>query len=435
MEMARPGYSRYVLALLLGGYILNSFDRSILSLLLESIRLELDVSDTQLGLLSGLAFAVLYSTLALPIAAVADRGNRRSVLVMSVLVWSVMTAMCGLAGSFAALLVARMGVAVGQAGASPASHSLIADYFPVGRRATALAVYTLGAPAGAMLAGLLGGWGGEYLGWRDTLLLAGAPGLLLAPLLWLTVAEPRHSVAASAQPAAPPVATVLRHLWARPSFRHLCIACALHSIAIYSASSFNPAYLARSHGWTGMQAGQLVAMLGLSGVAGMYLGGVVTDLLGGRHAEPRWKLWVPAVATFALLPVQLVCYLGSGPLMAGAFLMSSLLSMVFFGPAYATAQALAAPRMRAVAAAMLLFFKAMIGMGLGPLLVGNLSDRLAPLAGPDALRYALLLVPLFHLWAAVHFLLAGRHLRADLSGMHALSDQTGGAHPVPAAGN
>jgi predicted MFS family arabinose efflux permease len=283
MNTARPGYSRYVLALLLAAYVLNSFDRAVLNLLLEPIRHELGATDTQLGLLSGLAFGLFYSGLAIPIAALADRWSRRNVLVLSILMWTLMTALCGLAGGFAALLLARIGVAVGQAGASPSAHSLIADYFPSGRRSTALAIYTLGAPAGSMLAGLAGGWGGEHLGWRATLLLAGAPGLLLAPLLFLTVAEPRHQpTVAEPAGAAPALREVLKHLWSRPSFRHLCIACALHSVAMYSSSSFNPAYLARSHGWDGTQAGQLVAMLGLMGLAGTFLGGVATDRLGGR---------------------------------------------------------------------------------------------------------------------------------------------------------
>jgi predicted MFS family arabinose efflux permease len=415
MKTGKPSYGGYVLALLLTGYALNSFDRSILNLLLEPIRLELGASDTQLGLLSGLAFGLVYSTLAIPIAALADRWNRRNVLVLSVLLWTSMTALCGLAGSFAALLLARVGVAVGQAGGSPASHSLLADYFPANRRATALGIYTLGAPAGAMLAGLFGGWGSEHLGWRATLLLAGAPGLLLVPLLFLTVAEPRHShPAALPAAAAPSMATVLRHLWSRPSFRHLCIACALHSVAMYSASSFNPAYLARSHDWDGVQIGQLVAMTGLAGLTGTFLGGLAADRLGVRHGDPRWHMWIPGVATFAVIPVQIVCYLGSGLPMVAAFLLSSLLSLVFFGPSYATVQALAAPRMRAVAASLLLFSKAIVGMGAGPLLVGAMSDRLAPLADERALGFSLLLVPMFNLWAAFHFFIGARHLRADL---------------------
>ena len=409
------GYRHYVLAVLLAAYTLNAFDRSILSLLLEPIRREFGVSDTQLGLLSGLAFALFYSTLAIPIAAIADRWSRRNVLALSVLVWTLMTMLCGLAGGFAALLIERIGVACGQAGCNPSAHSLLADYFPADQRATALGIYAMGASLGAMLIGLIGGWSSEHLGWRGTLLLAGSPGLLLVPLLFLTVAEPlRPQGDTPVHVSAPSLSTALAALWSRPSFRHLCLACALHSFAMYSSAAFNPAYLARSHGWSGVQIGQLVAMVGLMGLAGTMLGGFVTDRLGARSGEPRWQLWVPGAATLAVIPVQLVGYLGSGAAMVTALLLSSLLSLVFFGPSYSTAQAIAPPGMRAVAASVLLFSKAMIGMGLGPLLVGLASDRLMQVAGSHSLRFGLLLVPLFNLWAVVHFFVAARHIRADL---------------------
>ena len=415
MGGAKNGYRHYVLAVLLSGYVLNAFDRSVLNLLLEPIRQEFGLSDTQLGLLSGVAFALFYSTVAIPVATLADRWSRRNVLALSVLVWTVMTALCGVAGSFAALLLARIGVAVGEAGCNPPSHSLLADYFPAQQRATALGIYALGAPLGAMLTGLVGGWGSEHLGWRGTMLLAGAPGLLLVPLLFLTVAEPqRPAPRPRTQEPSTGMHAALSYLWSRPTYRHLCLAAALHSFAMYGASSFNPAYLTRSHGWTGSDIGQLVALTGLAGLAGTFLRGFVSDRLGAVRNEPRWQLWIPGIATFALIPVQMVSYLGSGSAMAIALLLSSLLSLVFFGPSYATAQALAQPGMRAMAAAMLLFSKALIGMGLGPLVVGMLSDQLAPVAGTDSLRYGLLLVPLFNLWAAWHFLLAARHLHRDL---------------------
>lgn len=406
-----PGYSHYVLALLLVAYTLNAFDRSILSLLLEPIRREFGTSDTLLGLLSGLAFGVFYSTLAIPVAALADRWHRRNVLVLSIAMWSVMTALCGLAGSFAALLLARIGVAAGQSGNNPASHSLIASYFPANRRATALGVLALGAPGGAMLAGWFGGWGSEALGWRTTMILAGLPGLLLAPLLFFTVAEPAQSRTSTHDPGAPPLRTALASLWSQPAFRHLCIASALHSLSMYASASFNPSYLSRSHGWDGAQTGHLVAMAGVAGLAGAFLGGIITDRLGARHGDARWQLWVPGIATLSVVPVQFTGYLGSGPAMVAALLGSSALSLVFFGPSYAMAQALAAPRTRAVAASLLLFSKAIIGMGLGPLLVGMISDLLAPTAGVHSLRFGLLVAPVFNAWSAWHFFHAARRLR------------------------
>jgi predicted MFS family arabinose efflux permease len=414
MTTNQAGYRHYVLAVLLSAYTVNALDRSILSLLLEPVRREFGATDTQLGLLSGLAFALFYSTLAIPVAAIADRWSRRNVLALSVLVWTLMTMLCGLAGSFAALVLARVGVAIGQAGCNPSAHSLLADYFPRDQRATALGVYAMGASLGHMLIGLIGGWGSDELGWRGTLLLAGAPGLVLVPLLLLTVREPLRQHRDTTPIGAPSLPAALAVLWSRRSYRHLCLACALHSFAMYSSSAFTPAYLGRSHGWSGVEIGQVVAMVGLMGLAGTALGGFMTDRLGARHGEPRWQLWVPGIATLVVIPVQLVAYLGSGRAMVAALLLSSLLSLVFFGPSYATAQTLAAPGMRAVAAAVLLFSKAVVGMGLGPLLVGMLSDRLAPMAGPHSLRFGLLLVPLFNLWAVAHFFVAARHVQTDL---------------------
>lgn len=409
----RPAYRSYVLAVLLAGYTLNSFDRSVLNLLLEPIRLEFDVSDAQLGLLSGLAFAIFYATLSIPIAALADRWSRRKVLALCILLWTMMTALCGIAGSFAALLLARVGVGIGQSGASPTSHSLIADYFPPQGRATALGIFTLGAAAGSMLAGLFGGWGASTLGWRTTLLYAALPGALLVPLVWFTVSEPERA-AQPATRASPSLPSAIAYLWSRRSLRHLCLACALHSLAMYAASSFNPSMLARTHGWSGIDIGQLVAMTGLSGLAGTFLGGYFADRLSVLHGDARWMMWVPGIATLLVVPVQLCAYLGSGALMVAAFVLSSLLSLVYFGPSYATMQAMADPRMRAVAAAVLLTSKAIIGMGLGPLLIGLTSDALAPQAGTGSLRQSLLLVPMFNLWAAVHFFAGARHLAHEL---------------------
>jgi predicted MFS family arabinose efflux permease len=262
---------------------------------------------------------------------------------------------------------------------------------------------------------VFGGWGSEQLGWRTTIILAGAPGLVLVPLLLFTVKEPPLPLATPGNSGAPPLRQALRSLWVMPAFRHLCIASALHSLSMYAASSFNPAYLARSHGWEGGQIGYLAALTGVTGLAGALLGGLLTDRLGARRGELRWQLWVPGVATLAVAPVQILAYLGSGAAMVAALLASSLLSLVFFGPSYATAQTLAAPRTRAVAAALLLFSKAIVGMGMGPLLVGTASDLLAPLAGAHSLRLGLLLVPAFNVWAALHFFHAARHLRADLA--------------------
>jgi len=420
VDRVRPHRGHYVLAVLACGYALNSLDRSVLSLLLEPIRHEFALSDTQLGLLTGLAFALFYPTLAIPVAALADRWHRRNVIALSALLWTLATGLCGLAGSFMVLLLARMGVGAGEAGATPASHSLLAGYFPPQRRATALGIYSLGAPLGTLLAGLVVGWGVVHFGWRGTMVLAAAPGLLLVALLFVTVREaPREPLPAENHGIAPPLWAVLAALWSRPAFRQLCIACALHSAAMYGAQSFNPAFLTRSHGWSATQVAQLVTMTGVTGMAGTFLGGLLSDRLGARRGDPRWSLWVPGAAALAVIPLELLCYFGAGWPMAAAFLLTSLPNLMFFGPAYATAQTLAAPNTRAVAAAMILFSKSLVGLGLGPLLIGAASDLLAPLVHAQSLRLGLLLVPLFNLWAGVHFFRAARCLWLERSGARA----------------
>jgi predicted MFS family arabinose efflux permease len=407
-----------VLVALTAAYALNSLDRSVLYLLLEPIRHEFLLTDAQLGLLSGTVFALFYSGLAIPIAVLADRGSRRRVLAISVLLWSVMTALCGLAGSFALLLFTRIGVAVGEAGSTPASHSLLADLYPPDRRASVLGTFAIGAPLGSALAGFIGGTVAEQVGWRGALLFAAAPGLLLAPLLWLTLPDP-PSRATEATRRHPGTLTGMRRLLGHASFRHLCAGCALHAAAMYAAASFNPAFLARTHQWNATRIGTLFTVAGLCGFVGTLGGGWLADRLGRSHRDPRWLGWVPAMAIALALPFQLIAYFaGHSALVFGALLMSSLLATVFFGPSHAMTQLIAQPGHRATASSVLLFVKALVGLGVGPLLVGNLSDALRPAYGEDSLRVALLAAPLLNLWAVAHFVLAGQALRANASSGH-----------------
>jgi MFS family permease len=409
-------YRGYVLALLVAGYAINSFDRSILGILLEPIRLEFGLRDTQLGLLGGLAFAVVFSTFGIPLAMWADRSSRRNVLALAILVWSAMTVACGLAVSFFTLVLARIGTAVGEAGGSPASQALISDYFPPERRATALGLFALGAPAGAMLAGYLGGIGNEAFGWRATFILAGIPGLLLAPLLFLTVREPRVAGLRSAPTEdSIPLRTIVATLWGRASFRNLCMGCAFHAFAMYSAATFNAGFLIRSHGWGTGDVGKLFALTGAFGLLGTYIGGWLADQMSRRSQDERWYLWVPALASAIVAPFQLTAYLSNDvAVVVSALAINGLFATMFFGPSFAASQALAEPRTRAVAAAMLILVKTLFGMGLGPLAIGIASDSLAPAAGQHSLRYALLLVAVVNIVSAAHFMRAGKALRADL---------------------
>jgi predicted MFS family arabinose efflux permease len=391
------------------GYVLNALDRSIVMVLLEPIGREFGANDTQLGLLTGLAFAAVYSLCSVPIAAYADRRSRRNVLVVGMLFWSLMTAACGLAPALLWLLLARMGTAAGEAAGTPTSHAMIYELFPAGQRATALAVYSVGAPAGTALAGLLGGMGADWFGWRMTMMIAAIPGLVLASVILLSVEDPvrRYSVPTGA-PRRPWLQDV-RELWPHPAFRHLWLGTALHGMAIYSAAGFSAAWLMRTHDWTTSEAGTLIAVVGCAGALGTFLGGWSADRLNLRLNDTRWTLRVAAIATLFAVPFQFTAYLASDVRwVVVALPFASFFGNGFFAPAFTGAQLMARPEARATAAAVLVLAMGIVGMGFGPVLTGMLSDALAPWAGDASLRRALLLAPVVNLWSAVHFYVAAR---------------------------
>jgi MFS family permease len=442
MQQQSPGpepsggsYPRYVLGVLMLAYVANIMDRSVLAILLEPIRAEFHASDAQLGVLGGIAFAFFYSFFGIPIAAWADRSSRRDVLALAVAAWSVMTALCGAATSFVQLLLARIGTGVGEAGGSPPSHSLIADYFAPARRATALSLYAMAVPVGGMLGAFLGGWGNELYGWRLTFMIVGLPGLLIALLVRLTVREPVRGASEAARlpdaasgfdaapglGAAPGFGAAARYLWNCRSFRHLALAAGMHAIVVYGASQWTASFLLRAHHLGTGQAGTWLALLQGVGLVGTLLGGLLSDALSRRLGDPRWYLWVPAVATFGCLPFQLVGYQAAAlaPALA-CFAIATLLGATFFGPSYSVTQSLAPPRMRAVAASVLLFVQTMVGLGLGPWTVGLISDRLKPTLGDaQALGWGLTLVAFVNVWATAHYLWSARSYRADLAALRA----------------
>lgn len=425
-----PAYRNYALAVLFMGYVVNFIDRSILAILLEPIKLDLELNDTQLGLLGGLAFALFYTTLGIPIAALADRWSRVKILSIAMIIWSGMTALCGMAQSFLMLLAARIGVGVGEAGASPPSHSLISDYFPIEKRATALSIYALGIPFGSMIGNLVGGWGAEELGWRHTFVLVGLPGILIALFIWFTLREPPRgmadaAMAPSTSQAAPPVKQVLGLLWQRVSFRHLSVAAGLHSFVGYGAGTWNAPFLIRSHEMPIAEVGSWLALISGIGAIGTFLGGYLADKLAARSQDRRWYLWVPGYATLAMVPFQFVAYLYGGIWAVIPCLgLVAVLGGMYLGPSFAMTQALVTLRMRALASATLLFMLNIIGMGLGPYLVGVASDLLAPEFATDSLRYALCLAVLVNVWAALHYFVGARSLRRDLQTTEALNTGT-----------
>jgi predicted MFS family arabinose efflux permease len=415
-----PAYARYALGLLLGVYIFNFIDRQILSILLESIKEEIPLSDAQLGFLGGLAFALFYTFTGIPIARWADRGSRRTIIALSVAIWSVMTAVTGLARGFGTLLAARVGVAIGEAGCSPPSHSLISDYFPPEQRGTALSIYSLGIPIGGALGTLIGAWVAEWFGWRMAFAVVGLPGLLLALIVRLTLREPvrgRSEVSAAARVAGnESTGEIVRFMLRMPSFRHLSAAASLHAFVGYGAAYFLPSFFARVHEMGLTERGTWLFALGLIGTVGTYLGGWLADRLA-RGGDMRWYMWVPALATLAGVPIGLGFYLVGDAYVALAIgVLSSIAGPMYLGPSFAMTQTLVRPHMRAMASAILLFILNLIGLGIGPWFVGFLSDQLTPRFGAEAIRYSLVsVVSIGNLWAAGHYFFAARTLRADLT--------------------
>ncbi len=413
-------YSYYVLGVFLLASIVSVVDRSVLNVLLQPIKETFRVSDSALGLLSGLAFAIFFAALGIPIAAWADRSNRKNILALAIALWSIMTAFCGLATSFGLLMVARIGTAVGEAGGGPPTQSLISDYFTQDKRATAMSIYAMGATLGGMTGNLIGGWGADLFGWRETFIIAGLPGLLVALLVFMTVKEPSRGISDQAPPkagttSAPSFSTVLAYLWQRRSFRHMSLGVALQSFAIFGGAGFGPTYLNRTFGMPLSEAGSWLAGFTVFAAAGTLLGGIVADRLSTASNDRRWYMWVPAWGALIIVPAQLTVFLApTFAYIPPAWIIMVILGSSFLGPSYAMTQALVTLRMRAVAAAILIFLTTVIGQGFGPTAVGFLSDGLHGVAGISSLRYAIAIVGLFNIWAVIHYFSAARTLREDL---------------------
>jgi predicted MFS family arabinose efflux permease len=425
--LSQRWYWNYVLGALTLCYVFNVIDRSqVLAASLQAIKKEFGATDFQLGMLTGLPFAVFYSFLGIPIAAWADRSSRRNVLAISVALWSAMTALCGMAVNFTMLFTARIGTAIGEAGGTPPSHSLISDYFPKSRRGTAFAIFALAVPIGTSLGAAIGGWGNQHLGWRNTFIAVGLPGILLAILTRLTVMEPPRGfadgVARGNTATTPPIFEVLAFLLKRRSFVHLGLAAALHSVVWYASGAFNNAFLQRSHEMSVSQAGYWIGVLALIAGLGTFFGGVAADRLSVRWNDRRWYLWVPGLATLLCVPFQFLAYLSpSLSVTLPSFVGLMLMAAVFFGPSFAMTQALATVRMRSVATSLLLFIQTLIGNGLGPSMAGKISDWLKPSQQDDSLRYALVIIGVVNLWAALHYWLSSRTVRADLEATERLA--------------
>lgn len=412
------GARRYAMVILAIVYMFNFIDRQILAILLPAIQGEFGVSDTVLGLLAGTLFALFYVTLGIPIARVADRTNRRNLVALAVFVWSGMTALSGFAQNVWHLALARIGVGVGEAGCSPPAHSMIADYYPPEQRSTAMGFYTLGISAGIMLAYLAGGWVAQNIGWREAFFIVGVPGIVLAVIVRFTVVEPERGASERRMDSGrqPAMLDVLGFLLDRRSSVHMGIAAGLSAFVGYAVINFMPSFLSRSFGMGLADIGFLLGVVvGIFGGLGFFFGGFIADRIGRTGQRRAFRFLAISMLLAALLNVG-VFVSTSIAWCIGLFLLPTIVSNFYLAPVLSQAQGLVSLRMRSVASALVLLVINTIGLALGPLVTGIVSDLLEPRFGIESMRYSLLLVSVVILpWAAWHYFCAGRTIEADLA--------------------
>lgn len=394
---SRPQSLRLVLAVLLVVYIFNFLDRQIVNILAEPIRRDLGLSDTQIGLMTGIAFAAFYTFLGIPIARYADRPstNRVGLIAGALVIWSGMTALCGQAQNFVQLLLARIGVGVGEAGCSPAAHSLIADLAPPDKRASALSIYALGIPIGTLLGMLIGGQLADAYGWRAAFVVVGVPGIALAGAVMLLLRDPRRSGdalrAAAASP--PPKALTNREALAEilTSRAYVLLLAAGSSAAFlsYGKATWTTIFFQRTHGLTAGETGFWFGIWGgVAAIIGTLAGGWLADRFG--KINRRHVMTAPAIGFALAAPLSIAAYFMTDWRWALALLMiPTALNSLYYGPCFSSAQGLVKPEARAMASALLLFSQNLIGLGLGPLFFGMLSDWIKPIAGGESVRWVL----------------------------------------------
>ena len=413
--LSRRSLTLFLLTL---AYFFSYMDRQILAILQEDIRRELLLSDTQLGLLAGFAFAIFYATLGLPVARWADRGNRVTIITIALTVWSAMTAVCGLAQNFVQLLLARIGVGIGEAGSSPPSHSMIADLYPPEKRAGAMGIYSLGVVLGAAGGTMIGGTLAHFFGWRVAMFAVGIPGIILAVVIKLLVVEPPRGMsdpqkAARPQGAMPGFGEGFRSLFGNRAAVHLVMGVTITSLIGYGQTAFGPSFIIRNMGLNKLEIASIVAPVGA-------VCGTISAVLGGwlaNKAAERWGLhaqsWLVLVMKGVGLPLSFLFFLSSDPWVGiPIYWFSLILVNSYLGPTFALIQGLAPLRMRALWAAVTLLVINLIGLGLGPTLIGVISDALKPSLGDaEALRWAMLTFAAATPWALFHYWRAGVWLK------------------------
>ncbi|MBJ18289.1 MAG: MFS transporter [bacterium] len=405
--------ARYTLGLLLIIYVVNHIDRQVMSILAESIRIDLDLSDTQLGLLMGGGFAIFYTFAGIPIARFADKNNRSNIIATALVLWSAMTVASGLARNFAQLMAARIGVGVGEAGCTPPAHSIISDTFPPERRATALSTYQLGVPIGTLFGLIAGGYLAEGLGWQTAFFVVGVPGILLAVIAKLTLVEPERGhfdrdVTDEVESLGGTIAFMAR----LPSMRHVLMGSSAQTVFLFGVAAFHAVFLQRIHDLSISEAGLRLGLIaGIAGGVSVFGAGWLADRMGTR--DLRWIWWIPAIGALLSLPFSFVAYSTENTSLAvGMIAAATFLNHSYSGLTHAIMQGLVKPRMRATMSAIALFVMNLLGGGLGPIAIGQLSDRFG-------LRSAMLLLSVFVAWASLHYLLGARTYTRDLEAKNA----------------
>ena len=411
-----PADRWYVLAVLTAVYALNIADRFSISTVIEPIRKELHLSDGGVAAITGVALGVLYVTIGIPLAAFADRANRRNILVLALAVWSAMTTLCGFARTSWHLFLARVGVGIGETGGTPPSTSILADKFPPARRPMALTIYALGACLGAWLGSSVAGAAAQRSGWRAAFLVLGIPGLVLSAIVWLTVREPRRGALDSAPPLQPSAfAATVRYIATQRSAVHLLVGGSVATLWSWGLIWWTPAFLQRSHQLSVGGAGELLGRMHL-------VAGTVSTLLAGwlvarpAAADPRYvaRLLAVVVAVTTIPSIALYCVSSQS---AATVLLWLFVPGVYFyiGPILGLLQNVIPANMRATACALLLFLANVGNLVVAPQLVGWLSDwfRDSFGAGSQSLRWALLLLAPTGFWAAWHLWRSGVTIRED----------------------
>jgi MFS family permease len=407
-----------VVTLLLAVQIFANVDRQVLNVLVEPVKAEFGLSDKVMGLLTGAAFSVFYALLGIPLAMLADRANRRNLIAAALAFWSAMTVLCGMAATAAQLVLARIGVAVGEAGAGPASQSIVADLFPPKDRAWPMAILAAGPNFGIMAGFLAGALLNEAFGWRVAFIAVGVPGIAMALIVLLAMPEPRRGLAddlVEERVERLGFGALLRTLATKPSLLLIIAGFSCAAMFGYGAIAWATAFFQRSYGLTPGEIGPVIGLIvGLGGTVGTFAGGWLADRAGRR--DPRWRLWVVCIAAGLATPLAVGAFLAQDRWLTLALLAVPASVAIFHaGPCFALVQQLVPLRLRAMAAAFLLFSLNVIGGGLGPFYVGALSDALQPSLGAESLRYAMLTLSVPMAASVVLFFLATRFLRRDLN--------------------